>query len=136
VHGAGEVTGYYRPQGVGFDGFVESGGSYLSFDFPGGFDTQPTDINDDGVIVGTTVSPGVDFIYAGGAFTPFNYPGNPGDSAFGLNDRGQIVGAVAGLSAGSLEDGYVATPVPEPGTLSLLVVAGLSCLAMARLRRW
>ncbi|HTR35132.1 MAG TPA: hypothetical protein VMH80_04480 [Bryobacteraceae bacterium] len=67
INNAGQVTGLYRDPG--FNGFVEDNGSYQSFNVPGGFDPQPNAINNNAVVVGSTLSLFAGFIDVGGTFT-------------------------------------------------------------------
>jgi hypothetical protein len=135
INNAGQVTGFYRDPPPGFIGFVEDHSSFQSFDIFPGADTEASGINNHGVVVGTAFESDFAFLETGGTFTELDYPGTPSTDAFGINDRGQVVGAFYDPSEPGLYRGYVATPVPEQGTLSLLVEAGLSCIVMTRVRR-
>ena len=133
INNAGDVTGFYRDPGPGFHGFVEDGGVFQSFDVPGGFDTEPFAINNAGVIVGSTLGPPSGFLFDGSStFTPLDYPGSATTIAYGVNDGGDLVGAFYDPSVVGLYRGFLATPVPEPGSLSLLVVGVVACAALRR----
>ena len=76
-------------------GFLYSGGTYITLDFPGASITSVSDINNLGQVVGTysvgtTEQRG--FLYSGGVFTPIDVPGASVSTARGINDAGQIVG--------------------------------------------
>src|SRR5262249_13169794 len=78
-------------------GFLLSGGTYATIDYPSASQTIPQGINDNGQIVGGYFdSSGVlhSFLYNsnGGTYTALNFP-SPHARPFGTKDNGQIVGA-------------------------------------------
>ena len=77
----------------GSHGFLDSGGTFTSFDFPGASKTQAYGINDSGQIVGgfNFYNP-LGFLYAGGVFTGLTFPGSEATAAYDINNSGTIVG--------------------------------------------
>jgi len=84
-------------------GFLESGGSFTTIDFPGAQWTYVTGINDGGQVVGTCYMPAKDyygdityvphgFLESGGSFTTIDVPYATTTLANGINDDGQVVG--------------------------------------------
>ncbi len=76
--------------------------TYIEFSVPGG--TDPTDINDSGLIIGDSAGKG--FVgAANGPFTTFAVPGADGTQANSINDSGVIAGLW--LDTNAVRHGYV-----------------------------
>jgi probable HAF family extracellular repeat protein len=95
INGAGDITGWYGDT-QGGHGFLLSGGTYTTLDYPGGYVTTAKGINDVEKIVGYAYvnSVPVGFLYdiQTQAFTQVNYPGSQGTFATAINNTGAIVG--------------------------------------------
>jgi len=116
INNNGQIVGSYDlGMCEGICGFLDDGGSFSSFKYPGAAQTLPWDINNNGQIVGWyTGSNGVlhGFLYDAGTFSSFNYPGvvgtcsfpcgiTPGTRINGINDSGQIVGTFVDYANGT-----------------------------------
>lgn len=126
----GQIVGYSYTSGGPLHGFIDDDGTMHDLGNLGGQGTEATGINDLGQVVGgsTTASDASDaFIYSNGVMTDLNTLIDPDSGwqlteAEGINDLGQITGT------GDLdghEQAFVltpTTPVPEPATLSLVLV--------------
>jgi hypothetical protein len=98
INNLGKIVGYYIPEAGGATyGYVLSGGQFTDFYVPQGqpYTTQPSAINDAGIIVGTfTDFNPFGFIFKDGNFTLEYGPPNTGELFFsGINDQNDIVGA-------------------------------------------
>jgi probable HAF family extracellular repeat protein len=136
LNNTGEVAGYYfgglptPPFGnfISQHGFIFDGATFTGFDAPGAGRTQAWDINDAGVVVGTSFdlnSPQQQhwFLYDGTTFSNIDLPYDPALVLItGINDAGQLVGRYADANG---QHGFIATPasVPEPPTLLMLAMA-------------
>lgn len=146
LNNVGGVAGYYNgglptPQGnfISQHGFFFDGATFMGFDAPNAGRTQAWDVNDTGLIVGTSFDLFTNqqqwFLYDGTNFSTLNLPWDPGSVLItGINDSGQIVGRYGDASG---EHGFIGTPlpasVPEPSTISLVAI-GLGWMVW-RLRR-
>lgn len=117
---SGLVVGSYQ---VGFDrvGFIDNGGVYTNFSFPGSTFTAAYGVNNAGQIVGgvENASGDVGFLYSGGVFTLLSVPGSIFTEAFGINDAQQIVGGYedsTGAGGSFLYSGGVYTTFNAPGS--------------------
>jgi uncharacterized membrane protein len=133
INNAGTVAGFFQDSGGAFHGFLLSGSSETTLDYPGAMDTQAFGVNNHGEIVGVYIdSLGVQhgFTYQGGVWTTVDDPNGIGTTTInGVNDLGQLVGFYVDNNDNTL--GFFANPTPEPGTLVLLgsgVLAGLGFL--------
>ena len=96
INNQGQITG---PAGdnTTTDGYLLDGNRLTTFEAPGAQITIPYDINDQGQIVGGSLTSPADtapsgFLLSGGRFTVINRPGAVLTVLFGINDRGQIAG--------------------------------------------
>jgi len=98
INNAGQIVGSYAGHG-----FLYSGGTYTTLDYPAMVTTDAAAINNAGQIVGSThqilqIHPSEGgYLYSGGTWTSINDPMASGffsthTNAYGLNDAGVIVG--------------------------------------------
>jgi probable HAF family extracellular repeat protein len=144
INDAGDVTGSYLDSNNNNHGFLLHKGKFTTLDDPlaapgQSAGTGPATDTNTGQVVGTYVDAnGINhgFVYQNGAFTTVDDPlGVGGTFIDAANDLGQLVGFY--IDAAGVDVGFLATPtaaVPEPGSLVLLSVAGLT-LAARRLRK-
>jgi hypothetical protein len=95
INDSGEVVGGWTDSDGNEHGFTLIGGTYASFDYPGGTQTFADDVNSAGDIVGNCYdSSGVyiGFLLSGGTYTPIEYSGALETFASGINDSGVIIG--------------------------------------------
>ena len=92
INNAGQIVGYYVDSNNGLHGFLYSGGTFTTIDYPGSGDTNLWGINNYGDIVGDRNNQG--FLYSGGNFSDIVDPLQTQNEtiAYGINDPGQIVG--------------------------------------------
>ncbi len=109
------VGNYIDTNGVDH-GYIYTGGSYTTLDYPGNNITFPQDVNDLGQVVGqyydaNQVSHG--FLYSSGTFTTVDFPGALSTFANAINNAGSIVGGytdATGMGHGfMLSDGNFST---------------------------
>jgi uncharacterized membrane protein len=93
------VVGQYIDSAGNKHGFLLSGGTFTTIDFPGALGTVARGINSQGDIVGFHIDTaglagGGDrgFLLQQGVFTDMNYPGHMNTMPARINDAGQIVG--------------------------------------------
>jgi hypothetical protein len=94
INNAGAIVGYWLDSSTSH-GFLLSGGTYTSFDYPGATFTVANGINNHGEIVGfygdaSGVYHG--FSLLGGTYTSIDAPETTATEAYGVNDAGDIVG--------------------------------------------
>jgi probable HAF family extracellular repeat protein len=95
INTAGLICGVYFDVSGNVHGFVKSGNSYTTLDYPGAIGgTYAEGINDSGEVVGlysdgTTES---GFLYKSGTMTNISFPGAVWTLADGINSSGDIVG--------------------------------------------
>ncbi|MCX6592820.1 MAG: hypothetical protein NTZ56_14960 [Acidobacteria bacterium] len=98
----------------------------------------PFDVNNRGDVVGVFFdgdSLGHGFLRKDGHYFPVNYPGAITTSVLGINDQGQLVG---GYFDETGVHGFIAVQVPEPASISLIVlviVAGAFTFVLQNKRR-
>ncbi len=97
---AGHIVGGYGPDfALNYPtdhGFLLKGTTFTAIDYPAAAYTEPTAINDGGVIVGFQGASFYDehgFKLVGKTYTSIDYPGSTWTSATGINKHGDIVGA-------------------------------------------
>ncbi len=92
----GQIVGDYRDSTFFHrHGFLLSGGTFSSIDFPGATNTTSRRINNQGQIVGhywLDNGPFHGFLLSGGVFSAIDFPGAIETSAEDINNNGQIVG--------------------------------------------
>jgi len=94
INNSGEIVGTWE-DAITDHGFVLSGGTYTSFDYPGAVDMFVYCVNNNGVIVGAyTDASGVShgFSLSAGTFASYDPPGSTYTAGGGINDSGDIVG--------------------------------------------
>ena len=94
INNADQIVGRYTGN-AGVHGFLYSGGTYTTLDYPLSISTYANGINDLGQIVGTYVdaSDKHGFLYSGGAYTTIDAPGNVQFAElYSINDAGQMIG--------------------------------------------
>jgi uncharacterized protein (TIGR03437 family) len=126
------LGGYAITQGCGASncrvpyGFVYSGGSFTTINFPGSQGTNAYGINNSGQVVGSyqIVSGGTQtqngFIYSQGSYNALNVPNAVSTAAAGINTAGQVVGGFqptgSSNSSGFFFDGSTTyTTINYPG---------------------
>jgi hypothetical protein len=126
IDNAGDIVGYWLDS-VTSHGFLLSGGTYASFDYPGASFTIPVGINNHGEIAGFYGdAAGIfhGFSLSGGTYTTVDYPGATATEAYGINDSGDIVGIYCLTSecAANFDtfEGFVASA----GTIATLKIPG------------
>lgn len=139
INNSGTVAGFFQDSTGAFHGFLLSGTTETTLDFPGAMDTQAFGVNNHGEVVGIYIdSGGVQhgFVYLGGMWYTVDDPNGVGTTTInGVNDLGQLVGFYA--DANDNVDGFFANPVPEPGSFALLgsgVLAGFGFLKRKLMR--
>jgi probable HAF family extracellular repeat protein len=145
INNLGQIVGYFGDTAGVTHGFVYSGGSFTTIDYPGvscpGLPhdfcgTFASGINDADQVVGSirfSISSGHGFLDVNGSFTTIQDPNNPDFTlAYGTNDSGQIVGEFEGTNFPA-PHGFLATPIPtpEPPSLVALATSVVTLLAMA-----
>lgn len=99
INDNGQIVGTYYPDPTNqyvYHGFLYSGGSYTTIDYPGSTATSASGINASGQIVGSYIDQAGNsqsFLDSAGSFSTIVYPNNPYvTSLAGINTSGQIVG--------------------------------------------
>jgi YVTN family beta-propeller protein/probable HAF family extracellular repeat protein len=95
------LVGDYLDESGNTHGYIFTGGSFSTLDFPGNNITVPQDVNDLGQVVGQYFdSDGVShgFQWSKGTFTTVDFPGSISTFAGGINNAGEIVGGYADSS--------------------------------------
>jgi uncharacterized membrane protein len=133
INNAGTVAGFFQDASGVFHGYLITGTTETTLNFPGAMDTQAFGVNNKGEVVGIYIDGSMvqhGFTYIGGVWTTVDDPLGVGSTLInGVNDLGQLVGFY--VDANGNTDGLVATPTPEPGSLVLLgsgLLAGLGVL--------
>jgi uncharacterized membrane protein len=115
------VVGVFRQGGPGI-GFLLSGGTYTSINFPGGVGTHANGINNAGEIVGQYKNPPGNpphhgFLDNAGTFSTIDFPGASETVASAINTSGEIAGiyALGGSQFGFIDKGGTFSTIAFPG---------------------
>jgi hypothetical protein len=98
INDAGDVTGYYNPDGAygNYQGFILRGDTLTYLPVVPGWGIYPNDINNHGHVVGTTVEiethQTFGFLYDGSQYHFIAHPESTYAWVEGVNDHGHIVG--------------------------------------------
>jgi probable HAF family extracellular repeat protein len=115
INNSGQIVGFYSTASTPrTNGFLNSGGTYTTIDYPLVNDTRVFGINSAGDMVGTYKSGDTHgFLYTGGIFTTIDKPGALSTTPLGINDLGQIVGGYfsGGVGHGFLDDAGTFTTI-------------------------
>ena len=120
INNSGEIVGEWGNNGVA-TGFTLIDGTYTSIEYPGATYTFIFDVNNQGDMVGSYISPDLNgiqgFLLSGGTYTSFEFPGAVDTEGAGINDAGVIVGDYwnGGPSSGFVLSGGVYTTITIPG---------------------
>jgi uncharacterized membrane protein len=141
INNAGQIVGQYHSgqSGNPHEGYLQNGTSFTTINVPGATETWASGINTAGDIVGFDALNGITtgYVFDGTTFSPIVFPSAVQTAVTGINDSGDVVGFYVDAAGGV--HGFEALPstsaVPEPGSLSLLVV-GLAAVTtlLRRLR--
>jgi probable HAF family extracellular repeat protein len=111
INNSGSVAGAYGDS-LGFHGFVSTGFTLTSLDFPGAAYTMAIGINDSGLVLGrygADIGMSSAFLWNGSTYSTLHLPGTP----FGINNSGWIVGAYG--DHGFVWDGSSFSTLDVPG---------------------
>lgn len=129
INDNGDIVGFFE-DAVGTHGFLrETGGAFTILDVPGAVSTLAFGIDDLGRIVGSfdDALGKHGFLRDGvGTYTTINVPGEMSTTVAGITMAGELMGTFLNAT-GTSSRGFVALLVPEPATLSLVLlgIAGL-----------
>lgn len=99
VNNLGVVVGSYMSTSASDHGYIYDNGVFTTLDFPGATSTILTDIDDQGVILGSYWLNGWHgFTYDGVSFTTYDMPGAHWTYLAGFNSHGQMVGQKTDVS--------------------------------------
>lgn len=101
IDNSGEIVGSWS-DATTTHGFMLSGGTYTSFDYPGAAFTIANGLNNHGDIVGfygDTSGVYHGFLLSGGIYSAIDVPGATATEAYGINDAGNTVGIYCPTSA-------------------------------------
>jgi probable HAF family extracellular repeat protein len=145
INSNGQIVGYSTTtlNGTNAAAFLYTGGTMTNLGSFGGTQNSANGVNDMGLVVGYSAFPGDSIAHAfichgTGPIEDLNSLIDPslgwtlGD-AVAINDNGQI--AVEGLQQGGSDHALLLTPVPEPASVSLLLVASFVVVVHGMRRR-
>ena len=121
INDSGDIVGVFRVNGGSGNGFLESGGSYSTVNFPGQNGTHDNGINNAGEIVGQYKdSMGLrhGFLDNGGTFTTIDFPGSTETILSAINNFGVIIGnykTVQNAILGFVDNAGNFTTIAVPG---------------------
>jgi Divergent InlB B-repeat domain/FG-GAP-like repeat len=126
INDAGQIVGSYVDSSGREHGFLKTGSTFTTIDYPGAntTTTRATGINNSGTIVGcyyTFVAPGAcyyGFMLSGGTFTTITSPGSFNTTPAGINDNTEIVGMRGFPVTGFLWQGGSFSTIAYPGAAS------------------
>ncbi len=104
INDSGTIVGYYA--GVGFQGFIRSGGVFATISYQPGGNTIVAAVNNEGDFAGSfgvRFPPEHGFITVGGVMTQVDYPDSIFTEVYGLAEDGSCVG-------GAIQGGFVRGP--------------------------
>lgn len=95
INNHGQIVGTFQ-SGDFQTGFLRTGNTFTTIQFPGAVSTIPMSINDAGVIVGDYFDGNSShgFVSFQGRFVTFDFPGASSTDVRGINNGGEIVGEV------------------------------------------
>lgn len=97
INNTGEIVGGWTDSAGNAHGYTRIGGTYASFDYPGGGQIQLyLAVNSEGDIVGSYADAGGTvhgFLRRGGTYTSIDFPGAVYTTSTGINDADEIVGS-------------------------------------------
>jgi probable HAF family extracellular repeat protein len=131
---AGDIVGYYVDASRVGHGFLLSGGTYTTIDYPGSSGTLVTGMNDNGQIVGFTGStPTVGFLYdlTSQTFTTIRHPHAFQTFPYAINNAGTIAGYYQPHQDLGVTSGFVVSKanyktINPAGTQSSTYLTGIS----------
>ena len=125
VNDAGQIVGYAIDSNGIYHGYLMTGSSFTTLDYPGAAQyggTAANGINNQGVVTGyyaiDSFGDFSGFLWSNGTFTTLNFPGAVSTGITSINDEGDLAGYY--IDANGNINGFVAYAVPEPGSLTLI----------------
>ena len=128
LNNLGEVAGTYVDSAGNYDGFLYSGGKYVTLNAPGATSTFLEGINDFGQVVGTAFrsnGTGFNFIDTRGKFTVISDAISPllGNA---INDKDEVLGTLGFPNYGILDAHGVISPIDTSGANGTALVEGFN----------
>jgi len=129
INSNGKVVGtYLSTPGIlwPYHGFVYSGGSFTTLDYPGATSTGACGINDSDQVAGDYISPSNNvngFMVTGSDFTTIDYPGANTSEAQSINNKAQVAGSytdASGVAHAYVYSGGSFTTLDYPGAIHTL----------------
>jgi uncharacterized membrane protein len=130
LNNLGQVVGSYADSAGNEDGFLYSGGKYVTLNAPGATSTFLEGINDFGQVVGTATrsnGTGFNFIDTHGKFTVISDAISPllGNA---INDKDEVLGSLGFPNYGILDAHGVISPINTSGANGTALVEGFNNL--------
>ncbi len=141
INNAGLVAGFFVNTGGTTEGFLDNSGTFTNFLAMGSNNTMFLGVNNNGDAVGvyqdgSGFNHGFLYNIAMGTYQTVDDPlavlANGGTTINGINDKSELVGFYGDADGNTI--GLLAT-VPEPGYLSVLLLAGLALAGIKQTRR-